>query len=486
MTIKPHSSLQNHFVGDEIKINLDSYNDLLDYLTVMQPAFIFYSKQLISEGLQESFAFLDENLNEIQKDDFFIKRFKTDTTVHIVPVVMGGGGKRGGILAILAAAALFFIAPYIAPTLAGVIPGATAETVKLAIIQSAIGLAISGLSAVLMKAPSAPKNADSARVENNMFSSLRNTIDSGTFVPINYGMPRVAGHLVSGYIKTINHAKGARIAVSDVIGFDTSLYDPNLAAQSNFLTVPNSTTVIVSDGLLMYIDPGNENSYSGASSVTDLISGQTGTISGTVTLDNFAFKLGGGYIDMGKSYISADEINDTDKQYTIEFWIKRPRGLFNGNAINNSALGVAINFATVNVVTYKRKKDGGIISKNVFYAQNNPINVTGATTVNMSVDGWVHVAYTLNGTTLKSYLNTGLRITDTVSSTISGATNLLIGSAGLSGSYIGCVRLYNRELSASEIARNFNAEKARFEISSIGAFIVPAKKVTNTYDRGGR
>ena len=479
VTIKPHSSLQSYFIGGDISINLDSYSEVLDYLAVMQPAFIYYTKQLIAEGLQESFVFLDENLNEIPKEDLLVKRFKDDTTIHIVPVVMGGGGKRGGVLAILAAAALFVIAPYIAPTLAGVIPGATVEGVKLAIISQAVGLAISGLSAVLMKAPSAPKNADSARVENNMFSSLKNTIDSGTFVPINYGMPRVAGHLVTGYIKTINHPKGFKVSVSDVIGFNSALYNSTLAAQSGFITIPTSSSVISLDGLVMYIDPANPGSYSGSgTAIADLASDQQGAIIGDVELDNFAFKLNGGYIDMGKSYVSATEINNTDKLYTIEFWTKVPQTITSGDVISNGALGVDLSLGSAQVVKTVGQNDTQVFQTR-YYADFSSINTTDALNNRAILNKWLHIVYTLNGTNLKTYLNGRLRAEDTVTSSITSPTNLLIGSAGLSSSYIGLARLYNTELSAEQVTKNFNSEKARFETSSNSSFILPTTQVVN-------
>jgi predicted phage tail protein len=46
------------------------------------------------------------------------------------------------------------------------------------------------------------KTAESSR-DNDMFGSLVNTTSSGIPIPINYGLVRVAGQLISGYVKTI-------------------------------------------------------------------------------------------------------------------------------------------------------------------------------------------------------------------------------------------------------------------------------------------
>lgn len=480
VTIKPHSVLAQHFVGDDIKINIDSYSDLLDYLIVMQPAFIYYSKQVISEGLQESFVFLDENLQEVERDDFFIKKFKKDTTVYIVPIIMGGGGKRGGVLAILAAAALFFAAGPIGGALASGLSGTglTTAAATLGVQQLAFGLAINGLSAILMKAPSLPKNSDSTRVENNMFSSLRNTIDSGTFVPVNYGMPRVAGQLITGYIKTINHSKGFKVSVSDVIGFNSALYDSDIAAQSGFLTIPTNISVVVRDGLIMYIDPGNTGSYPGSgTSITDLISGQVGTISGDISLDNFAFKLEGGTINMGKSYISSSEISNTN--YSIDFWAKVPSTITSGIIISNDVLGVSLAKGSATKEYTNRGKAGGTRTKTVTYSDYTSINTVDAINNRTILDSWVHIAYTVANTTLKTYTNGELRATEDITTDLNSPVDLTIGSSGLAGTYLGLIRLFNKALTQEQIAKNFNAEKARFEISSNSSFILPSRKLSN-------
>lgn len=486
ITLKPHSTLKRYFIGDDIQVNLDSYSDVLDYLSVMQPNFMRYSKELISEGIQESFVFLDEQLNEIQRDDFLVKRFKCDTTIHIVPVVMGGGGKRGGLLALLAAAALFYVAGPLGNTLAGTeILGTvlTVEGVKAQITSIALSLAISGLAAIFQKTPSAPKSSDNARIENNMFSSLTNTVTSGTYVPINYGMVRVAGHLVTGYIKTVNHPKGFKVRVTDVIGLNSAIYSPAQAAASGFTTIPISTNLVAQNDLVFYIDPGVTSSYSGTgTTVTDLVSGQQGSIIGNVFIEDFAFKLGGGYIDMNKSYVSASEINDTNKTYTIEFWTKIAQGT-SGAIITNTALGCTL---TSTFVTRRVLEGGGraeqYVDRPVYYGDVSPINTSPANATRLILNSWIHVAYTLAGTTLSTYINGVLQRTDTVSTSITGAGDLFVGATSLSGNYIGLARLYKKALSIEEIQKNFNTEKSRFEISSGSVTIAPPRATQEVYD----
>lgn len=462
VTIKPHSSIQKYFIGDAICISLNKYSDLLDYLVAMQPKFMLYTKEIIAEGMQESFIFLDENLREITADDLKIKRFTKDTTIHIVPTIYGGGGKRGGLLAILASVALFAFAGPLATALSPTL-GVKAGVIQAKITSLALSLAINGVASLLMKTPSGPKTDEGNRIENNMFSSLRNTIDSGTFIAINYGQVRVGGQLVSGYIKTLNHDKGVNVRVSDVIGFDSILYDPVQASQAGVLTAPNTTSLISQDGLIMYIDAGSPASYSGiGTTVTDLISGQEGTLVGNVTFDNFSFKWDSGYIDMNNTYISDTLINTTDKKYTIDTWMKVDNVSSNANVVTNSVLGIAVT-PGYELIT-RRARDEVLIESEKYFPIFEPINIEPSS--NPAPQGrWNHIAFSWAGDSGSMYINGVLSNTTVDSTTLSGASNLFIGSnTGLNQSKTALVRLYNRALSAEDIQKNFKSEKARFGV----------------------
>ena len=205
----------------------------MSYLVNMHPKFIDYIRQIKQDGLDEGFVILDKNKKEINPDALMMKKIKEDDVVYIVPAIMGGGGKRGGLLALIAVAA-FFIIPGAAPALAGLLPGATGAAATgavtagastaanaLAIIKSStflssiatnVGLAL--MSALFTKPPEA---ADQNSRQNGMFGNLTNTLESGTPIPLHFGMVRVAGHMISGYIKTVDHDKGDNITVSEVV-----------------------------------------------------------------------------------------------------------------------------------------------------------------------------------------------------------------------------------------------------------------------------
>ena len=215
ISIKPHSSIQKFFRGTDLKVDIAAYSDLLYYINSMHPDFIKYVKQQVENNLQETFSFLDKNLKEITKDEMYMRRPKEDDIIYIVPTIVGGGGKRGVGTLIAAAAFIFFLPAILASAGVAGVAGATGATLgtaaavgNIGILGSTLGavtgtiglnLALMGVSMLFMPKT---KTAESSR-DNDMFGSLVNTTSSGIPIPINYGLVRVAGQLISGYVKTI-------------------------------------------------------------------------------------------------------------------------------------------------------------------------------------------------------------------------------------------------------------------------------------------
>ena len=48
-----------------------------------------------------------------------------------------------------------------------------------------------------------------------MFGNLTNTLESGTPIPLQYGLVRVAGQMLSGYIDSDEHGKNDVVNVED-------------------------------------------------------------------------------------------------------------------------------------------------------------------------------------------------------------------------------------------------------------------------------
>lgn len=242
-TVKIHSSFNSYFDDSQYTIDLSTYNDLLFYLQSMHPRFNNYMRQVHDLQTDESFAFLDNDLNMITSDQYHVKHVKGGDTIYLAPVVIGGGGKRGGLLLLIGLGIMtggfgLFAAGGGAGAAAA---GAAVEGGAVAVGSVQTGLAGAGagggLMGALAKMPSfarsilgnlamnlvtslftkKPKKmeTDTSTRQNGMFGNLTNTLETGTPIALQYGLIRVAGQMLSGYIDSDEHGKNDIVKVED-------------------------------------------------------------------------------------------------------------------------------------------------------------------------------------------------------------------------------------------------------------------------------
>jgi predicted phage tail protein len=229
--IKPHSAYAKYFSNTDLEADLTTYYDLFLYLKSMQPRFAYYLKEQELQGVEEGFTVLDKNLKEVRLDELMLRRAKTDDVIYIVPAIVGGGGKRG-LLAAFAIFALFTFFP-LGGLGAGIGGGAGAgagaaagtassgffggiQSIWAAIPTQLQGIVLNvGLGMLASLFSKKPKE-EQAR-QNDLFGSLTNSTTSGTPIAIHYGQVRVAGQMLSGYIKSVAHARSDTISVEDVL-----------------------------------------------------------------------------------------------------------------------------------------------------------------------------------------------------------------------------------------------------------------------------
>ena len=227
ITIKPHSVYKNLFTSLELRADFNTYYDILFYLNAMQNKFIQYVSRQKENNIEESFTFLDKNLREINSSELQIRKVKEGDILHIVPAIIGGGGKRGGLFAILAFAAFFVAAPMLLGGAAatGAAAGAAGGVASSISIGGGISGMLAGMSpfmsnlvtniglALLSMLFASPLKKAEATRENDAFGSLTNSTNSGTPVALHYGLVRVAGQLISGYVSTISHGRNEEVNV---------------------------------------------------------------------------------------------------------------------------------------------------------------------------------------------------------------------------------------------------------------------------------
>lgn len=223
---------------------------------------------------------------------------------------------------------------------------------------------------------------------------------------------------------------------------------------------------IVNNGLICYIDPTNEKSYGGFGTIiTDMSgTGTHGTLVGSPTYNVDGIK-NNFQMFTGKNIHFGTNFNFTTQDFTFSLWLNI------GNTLS------PVNSGQGGILFYK-----GSFNTNGYYSQIGttvPFNVSLQTNQSGAVQGsfsnsimllntWYNITITRAGSVVRTYIN-GLDETNTGSSHInpasSASTFTLAEYAGgaIDADYkIATFMVYDRAITANEVAQNYNASKARF------------------------
>lgn len=208
---------------------------------------------------------------------------------------------------------------------------------------------------------------------------------------------------------------------------------------------------IVQDGLVLHLDAGVKESYSGDTVWRDL-SGRGNN--GTLTNGPLFSSDNGGAIVF-------DGIND----YVS--------GAISGiNANNGSSISIWTK-TSLNTLQVIASYDSGTSDGFRIQIYNNFLNYTLGfvndyiTVANIADGLWKNITATTYGSTCLFYVNNILINTFNIGNMLGTINQFRIGGLNTSYNYngsISLIKLYNRVLSASEISQNFNALRNRFGI----------------------
>jgi len=212
---------------------------------------------------------------------------------------------------------------------------------------------------------------------------------------------------------------------------------------------------IITDGLVLHLDPVNKNSYSGSGTSISDISGNnyTGTLINGVTFNTNALVLNGSsqYIDMNTSAL----IPAGASSYTVSIWLYRNRN----NVGYEEVLAQWTSGNSGNSFFF------GFDNSNVRFSDNwNPVTVSGAGTINT----WMNiVGVNFGGSNAHIYINGNLMAVRGSALTYTGTGNMIIGRQGTLGSEyfsgrIGQTLIYNKALNKGEILNNYYSSKANY------------------------
>ena len=229
---------------------------------------------------------------------------------------------------------------------------------------------------------------------------------------------------------------------------------------------------IVSYGLVMNLDAGNLNSYSGGTTLYDLSGeGNNATlVNGPVVVPN----QNGGVVqvDGSNDYISVSNM-PTGNTWSIMMWT-----LIDGPTVFNVA-GHRTYASTDNFrFQWDDKGVNNAYAPFVDFVSPNGGAVGFFSKPETDIfNKWNMVTMTCDGTTVRQYWNDDISPTTTTARNFSSNGNMQIGYNGLSGiggtdifnrdggdCYFGNVMVYNRGLTEAEVLQNYNEQKDRFTL----------------------
>lgn len=228
---------------------------------------------------------------------------------------------------------------------------------------------------------------------------------------------------------------------------------------------------IVTDGLVFNMDFANVKCYPG-----------TGTTCNDLSGNNFIGELGvvGSFVPVYNSsgnnkFFSFNGITNyrliripnstllNTQTPSVEVWIKT-------NATNQN--GFWFEKGTVNS-QYSLFQEGTSIQWRQIFSTGQSTFTTSASTAGLNTTSWFQFVGTFSSGNRRLYVNGALKNSDTQTGTIN--TNAGGMSIGVYGGYngsrgyyyngdIAVVKVYNRQLTDSEVLQNFNALKGRFNL----------------------
>jgi len=230
----------------------------------------------------------------------------------------------------------------------------------------------------------------------------------------------------------------------------------------------NGPTVVTS-GLVLALDAGDRNSYPGSGTTWTDMSGNN--ITGSLTNGpTFSTANGGSIVFDGvDDHIPTGNLGSGFNTFTVEIWFKSDSVanyrnpidcnwlVFNGGASGYSNIGPRL-----------EQNSSGNLTWVVGDAVAN-YNFVDLVTSGLSVSSIHHAVITrTSSTSFSGYYNGNFTSNLTFSGWIGSMSNVNIGRGFSTSSerwFIGKVfstKIYNRALSASEVAQNYNSTKTRF------------------------
>ena len=225
-------------------------------------------------------------------------------------------------------------------------------------------------------------------------------------------------------------------------------------------TIYQATKGIVQDGLVLNLDAGVKESYNGGTTWYDL-SKNANAVMYNMDSSNLDKDNGGGLVfDGTDEYVQVNQTLSTP--FSICSFVEYSGPTKNYNTLINTnphqVLGISLNrFSGGELYVYIGNGSSWTGSPGIALGSNT-----------MLIDQVYHISYTSNGSGSVLYLN-GVQVATTSYSPSGWGSYYYLGKIGVAtGEYLrGTIyntAIYNKSLTATEVAQNFNVTRHRFGI----------------------
>ena len=227
------------------------------------------------------------------------------------------------------------------------------------------------------------------------------------------------------------------------------------------MAIFKNSAPIVTNGLILYLDAANPQSYTSGSSIYNDISGNNN--SGSLISTSYSTANGGNIIyNSTSSVITYPSITFTNQPYTLEF-CGRIEGPIDSSNRRSLFLNPTYAGELTNVSTYFTNFICDSVPLYFNFGMSRPVP-TGSLYFHWvcTVDSSKILTIYLNNNVVH---NTSILTTySTISCTFTRFGNWSGNSRVYSGS-LGYIRIYNKALSQAEVTQNYNVMKSRFNLN---------------------
>ena len=227
---------------------------------------------------------------------------------------------------------------------------------------------------------------------------------------------------------------------------------------------------IVTDSLIFHVDSADKNCYGGSgASVSDLSpSGLTSTFtnpsySGSVNQGSFHYDGVDKYITVPSSAIT-----NLQNNLSFEVWFNKQGVGSVGSAFDGifQKEGGYSGYPVYGIRASSEANPTNLIMQFSYSGTNGDADQTNVKVNGITIGEWVCCSVTVSSDNVaKGYYQGELQSTLTLDGDLKDENNTCligIGDGRRFNGYIPIVKIYNRELSASEVKQNFDAMKSRF------------------------